>query len=244
MSNVHQDTFEAVECIQGASTVDAVMEATEQFASQFGADFVLLSRLTGAEHLQWAVLAARWPGEYLDLYRESEYFQFDPVACQARLSRMPLFVDTNDVYTNEDRRDPRLRDLSQAAVECGIDRGFLVPIHRPRSGLGSVNFAGADFELAPGGYAALHLVGLYAFDRVCRLVQCDVASQSESSLTTREREVLCWAMKGKTAWEIGLILHISTRTVETHIAHACTKLDAANRTQAVAVAIKKGLITP
>jgi LuxR family quorum sensing-dependent transcriptional regulator len=64
------------------------------------------------------------------------------------------------------------------------------------------------------------------------------------SLTPREREVLAWVAKGKSAWETGKILHIAKRTVDEHTQTAARKLGAANRTQAVALALLLRLIEP
>ena len=61
-------------------------------------------------------------------------------------------------------------------------------------------------------------------------------------LSPREIEVLQWLKVGKSSWDISEILHISERTVNFHIRNIMQKLDAVNRTQAVAVAIEKGLI--
>ncbi len=62
------------------------------------------------------------------------------------------------------------------------------------------------------------------------------------ALTPREVEVLTWAARGKAAWEIGEILHIAKRTVDEHIQTAVQKLGAANRTQAVAIALLTRII--
>lgn len=61
-------------------------------------------------------------------------------------------------------------------------------------------------------------------------------------LSRREREVLQWAAEGKTDWEIGMILGLSEHTADKFIRLACRKLYAANRTHAVAQAIRLGLI--
>jgi DNA-binding CsgD family transcriptional regulator len=61
-------------------------------------------------------------------------------------------------------------------------------------------------------------------------------------LTPREREVLTWAAQGKSAWEIGEILHITQRTVNEHVRTAARKLGATNRTQAVAIALRNRII--
>lgn len=63
-----------------------------------------------------------------------------------------------------------------------------------------------------------------------------------SSLTKRECEVLEWLAAGKTAYEIGVILGISRRTVEEHVKNATFKTGATNSTQAVVEAIRKGAI--
>jgi LuxR family quorum sensing-dependent transcriptional regulator len=61
-------------------------------------------------------------------------------------------------------------------------------------------------------------------------------------LTAREIEVLRWVANGKSAWEIGEILHITKRTVDEHVQTGVRKLDALNRTHAVALAISDGII--
>jgi DNA-binding CsgD family transcriptional regulator len=63
-------------------------------------------------------------------------------------------------------------------------------------------------------------------------------------LNKREKEILYWVAKGKTAWEVATILTLSRRTVEWYINQARTKLNATTMTQAVAEAIKRGKILP
>ena len=88
----------------------------------------------------------------------------------------------------------------------------------------------------------IYLVALYAFGHLRTLVkQVPLASRN---VTPREREVLTWVALGKSAWEIGEILHIAKRTVDEHTQTAMHKLGAVNRTQAVAVALRGRLIEP
>jgi DNA-binding CsgD family transcriptional regulator len=67
------------------------------------------------------------------------------------------------------------------------------------------------------------------------LESAEIQSRAHS-LTPREREVLTWAARGKSARETAKILHITKRTVDEHVHGAVRKLGAANRTQAVALA--------
>lgn len=55
-----------------------------------------------------------------------------------------------------------------------------------------------------------------------------------SLLTGRERETLHYIMMGKTNWEIGKLLGISSETVKTHTKHIFDKLKVCKRSQAVA----------
>ena len=63
-----------------------------------------------------------------------------------------------------------------------------------------------------------------------------------AELPPRELECLNWCSQGKTNWEIGRILGISDRTVEHHIASAVRRLGCTGRVQAVALALRTGLI--
>jgi DNA-binding NarL/FixJ family response regulator len=61
-------------------------------------------------------------------------------------------------------------------------------------------------------------------------------------LTAREREVLELLAEGIGHEEIGKQLGIGAETVRTHLRKACERLDAATRTEAVATALRLGLI--
>jgi LuxR family transcriptional regulator, quorum-sensing system regulator BjaR1 len=70
------------------------------------------------------------------------------------------------------------------------------------------------------------------------------AGAGTRSLTTRELEVLTWVARGKSSWEIGVILGITKRTVDEHIQTAKRKLGGANRAEAVAIAVRERTIAP
>jgi DNA-binding CsgD family transcriptional regulator len=74
------------------------------------------------------------------------------------------------------------------------------------------------------------------------VVEAFTATAERSALTDRELEVLTWVAQGKSAWEIGEILHITKRTVDEHTQKAMRKLGAVNRTQGVAIALSERLI--
>lgn len=63
-----------------------------------------------------------------------------------------------------------------------------------------------------------------------------------SSLSPRQLDCLRLAAQGKSSPEIATLLGISRRTVDQRIAEACARLEVHNRVEAVAKAIRLGLI--
>ncbi|MCA1838871.1 MAG: response regulator [Actinomycetota bacterium] len=61
-------------------------------------------------------------------------------------------------------------------------------------------------------------------------------------LSKREQDVLQLLAYGKSNKEIAKALGIGSQTVKTHVSHIFTKLGAADRTGAVALALRKGLV--
>ena len=64
----------------------------------------------------------------------------------------------------------------------------------------------------------------------------------EENLTPRELEVLRYAANGNRNRDIGEKLFISEETVKVHIKHIMEKLGASDRTQAVAIGLRRGII--
>lgn len=69
-------------------------------------------------------------------------------------------------------------------------------------------------------------------------------SMAHPELSERERQVLQYMANGRTNKEIGQVLYISENTVKAHVKSILTKLDAMGRTEAIAIATKRGLIRP
>jgi DNA-binding NarL/FixJ family response regulator len=65
---------------------------------------------------------------------------------------------------------------------------------------------------------------------------------ADSALSQREVDVLTWVAKGASNKEIARHLHVSEATVKTHLLHIFSKLNANDRTQAVTLAVQKGII--
>lgn len=136
------------------------------------------------------------------------------------------------------------------AVKTGTKKQY-PELHRTK--LGIVNALTTIFPIAGAGGNIERILGVSQCVSIVKAgVQTESASASERQfakrpgdanlLTPREREVLELASYGLTSFEIGKRLSIAERTAIAHLAKATSKLGASNRTSAVALALRCGLI--
>jgi len=78
----------------------------------------------------------------------------------------------------------------------------------------------------------------------CGLKETEVAPCVTEILADREREVLRLIAEGKSMKQIGNLLGISFKTVQSHRANIMTKLDIGNTAALVKYAVRSGLINP
>jgi DNA-binding NarL/FixJ family response regulator len=64
-----------------------------------------------------------------------------------------------------------------------------------------------------------------------------------AELTAREREVLGLVVKGLTNKDIARVLGFTPRTAKAHVTNLLLKLDVADRTEATAVALQRGIVS-
>jgi DNA-binding NarL/FixJ family response regulator len=88
----------------------------------------------------------------------------------------------------------------------------------------------------------LVLAGRIYVDPVLARSLLDERPRSSSLLTEREKEVLTLLAEGLSHEAIGQRLNISDETVRTHVRKASARLNASTRTEAVATALRLGLI--
>src|SRR5215211_3327374 len=95
-------------------------------------------------------------------------------------------------------------------------------------------------HLAAEGSAVIHPNLTRQFIEEIR--QLTRGEQNVSTLSAREVEVLKMIAYGSTNREVAEALHISPQTVKTYLERIFTKLGVSDRTRAVAVALKHGIV--
>jgi NarL family two-component system response regulator LiaR len=98
-------------------------------------------------------------------------------------------------------------------------------------------------ELAAAIRAAYEGRATFSSQAASDLAQAGAISTGDTrELTEREREVVGLLAKGLSNKEIAVQLHRSPFTIRAHVSQAIAKLGAANRAEAAAIAIHRGLI--
>jgi DNA-binding NarL/FixJ family response regulator len=112
----------------------------------------------------------------------------------------------------------------QRALEAGA-RGYLLKNMPAKELLEAIRHVHAGKKRVPAGVAT-------------QLAE----HMGEETLTNREVEVLEQLVTGRRNRDIGERLFISEETVKVHLKHIMEKLGARDRTQAVAIAVRRGII--
>lgn len=126
-----------------------------------------------------------------------------------------------------------------------VTSGTAVPVRLAAGNTGYVSWCSRDREVAVRTHAGLGSMFFisHVFIRHAEWLLSTEAGGMTGQLTARERQCLTWAARGKSEEEIALILGRSRDTVHFHLRNAAMKLDAGNRTHAVAIACTRGLIS-
>ena len=181
-------------------------------------------------------VANGWPPEWFDIYTRENFSAMDPVPKFGASTVQPF--EWSEARYDKDN-NPAAHLVMTRATEFRLMQGYCIPLHYDGGGA-VISMATEQLNIDPVAKSALQLIGVYAHNRIRSLGRPSL--ESRDVLTAREREVLRWAADGKTSWEVSVILKISERTVKFHLIQASRKLNAVNRTSAVAKALARGLI--
>lgn len=131
-------------------------------------------------------------------------------------------------------------DYVAETVRMGITSGYGFPLWGPNghNAYVAVGFPPGQPLPDPATISTHQMLLMNGHQRICELT----AAKDEPTLSTREREVLTWAGRGKSNTDIATILAISGDTVATYMRRIYAKLNCHDRIGAVIKAMRLGLI--
>ncbi|MHB1702956.1 MAG: autoinducer binding domain-containing protein [bacterium] len=183
----------------------------------------------------YQIINVSYPPKWFELYIKKKYYLIDPIV-QKNFSSFKLQYWA--VTYNKMKSLPK--DFLSLAYDFGIERGYSNGVRDNRGG-SLFSIAGRCVRHDPRSDIILRYITPHLHQAMISVFRYN-KTQSEIKLSPREKEILKWVKDGKTSWDISVILNISGRTVNFHIDNIKQKLDVINRTQAVAIALKLGLI--
>lgn len=182
------------------------------------------------------IVNQNYPDEWKAMYAAEEYFKVDPVIrFNFEHSRAHLWTEAMDLY----REEPYV-ELMNKASEFGLKYGVASGICRP----GQKNTSIFSFSAGTNHFDDHHkdmLAILTPHIHQALIRVCNIKYTDRKPLSAREKEVLKWMKEGKTNWEVSVILGISERTVKFHVQNISYKLNAVNKSHAIAIAMDSGL---
>ena len=192
----------------------------------------------GDTHIDSSFLT-NYPRELIETFEASSHVHENPIDNHCRTSITPLIWDQS-LFSER----PSLWESSQLH---GLNYGWSFSIHDCKGVVSILSMTRRSTPITPqesNDHVAdllwlCHELHSALHDTVQVYVK---TSETIGRLSLRESEVLKWTAKGKTASDIGMILSLTTRTVNFHISSAIRKMRASNKTSAVVIAAKSGLL--
>ena len=216
----------------------SLVAAFEALISHVGCKYFVISGIPDDNtNLQDLLIAHNLPEDWVSEYLLNNYVACDPIVRHCTEVRDPFYWrEAIDATAAAKSRNVMLR-----AEQFGLTNGVCFPIHNINGFEAGVSVSGSPNPLQRTEIRALYLASVMAFNAL-RRIRIDHSLRIEA-ISQRECEILTWSALGRTSKEIAYILFLSENTVNVHIKNAINKLSAKNKTEAVAIAVRKGIIS-
>lgn len=175
------------------------------------------------------------PEAWWDHYRAEGFEAEDPAVAATYHAATPFFW--NDLKPTATALGRRCLEDAEGA---GLGNGLVLPIRTRHDELFALVVAGRDEQASIDLVSDLFLVAHMFHAAASALLILKPALH----LTPRQTECLTLAAEGKTMVEVGVIIGVTTKTVESHVKGAFDRLGTHTIAQAVAMARAYNLIAP
>lgn len=211
-----------------------------EFAQLEGAIFGVSKNQTKEAQVQFDIVTFGIGKEWVTAYRQSQSIAQDPIVLAALQSNHPIsWNSAAKVAINNDKKAFRENIFRKHALSAGLQYGYIYCMRSNYVAQVLSVTAVTTGKRPISEYQGLLLDILLPHLNEILIRQGFTASPL---LSERETEVLRWATAGKSNWEAAKILNISERTVKFHLRNIYRKLEVNNRSQAVAEAMRMGVV--
>ena len=209
-------------------------------AASFGFDVFLICGVPPTEpgaRLSDLIRLTTWPREVVEAFDDGHMLDVSILSAKLRESALPVWWD---VRGDRERQSGQPDAHSRLFEEHGLPCHFACSASDVDGRRYVVSFSGDRVAPTSGEMAELSTIAAHMVEHL-RLVDRAEAPKSPK-LTPRQAEALGWVARGKTSAETAIIMDIAPATVDTYLETVLERLNAVTRAQAVAQAIRAGLI--
>ena len=184
-------------------------------------------------------ILVEYPPDWVAHYFDYDYGRVDPIISRTPAMRWPyVWSELQNLTEQQDR-------FMAEANEAGLANGICVPLHGPFGDTFAMSLATDNREVMPHAVMdKLHVISAQFHTAFLKMIVDNPLTNPRVRLTPRESECLTWSSRGKSSWDIGMILGISEHTANFHIKNAMGKLGCSTRILAIVTAIRMGIIIP
>jgi LuxR family quorum sensing-dependent transcriptional regulator len=229
-----QIALDAIEMFRNCETIDGLNAAVSSAIATFGYRYHCFASAQTPKRrmLDQRKLLISWPQEWYLQYGQCRFVEHDVVASSFKAKARSFRWSDLHFETAASRRVMQI-----ASDDFSMKKGFAVPVFGLNGYEAGLSLAGPDIDDSQEANSAVELMAIYAFNQLTKIKSCK--PHAETVLSPREREVMQWVAAGKTTWDIGAILRISSDTVNKTIGSAMRRLEVHTRAQAVSEALRR-----
>ncbi len=227
--------------IETVQTEYEVLHLMRQCATHFRFSHFLVARfpVNGQQRFSERLLVSNWPADLVRKYDAMNLFHVSRLAIDTGMTKLPVQGDSA-LLAPADWESAQAGEAITLAESYGLSASTALLMHSTTSDPYLMVFSGTRSPLARPELSELHFAALQLFECLEKTFVTTTANREK--LSSREVECLRWAAAGKSSDEIATILGISVYTVSSYFKSATRKLQAVNRMQAIAIALRLRLI--
>lgn len=180
-----------------------------------------------------------YPDEFTACYSSHSLLNKNAIITHCQASIEPIIWDESAFISSP--------HFSKGAQAFGVNYGWSQAVHDAKGAVSILSLIRRTTPVSPQEFNEkagdiLWLCNQLHSAMAVKFSSCQAITEPIARLSVRESEVLKWTAQGKTASDIAMILSLTPRTVNFHISSVIRKMGASNKTSAVVIASKSGLL--
>ena len=228
-----------IDSIEATTTREQLLEVYSDFVGQYGFTSLVVAQLFNpllARNLANQISITNWNLEWQEIWWENGYYEHDPIVNY--LFKTQKLFSWDIAYQNASKIGKK---IFQESKKFGFTNGIAFPVSTDFGSLGIVSLGANVVDFEETVLTIIQTVSKHTYLHLVKLRNIETTN-SASSFTKRETEIMHLVSQGKTNGEIAKILDLSDETIKSYLKLVSQKLNTVNRAHAVSEAIRKGLI--